>query len=71
MAFYDLRWVDGVLVSGLLTLREHVKRSEQLKNLCCMVVARPKGTGSATEKAMKAAVVAARGRVPPFPPLGK
>jgi choline dehydrogenase-like flavoprotein len=63
MAFYDLRWVDGVLVSGLLTLREDVKQSEQLKNLCCMVVAKSKGTGSETEKAIKAAVVAARGRL--------
>jgi choline dehydrogenase-like flavoprotein len=62
MAFYDLRWVDGVMVSGLLTLREDVKRSEQLKNLCCMVVAKSKGAGSETEKAVKSAVLAARGR---------
>jgi choline dehydrogenase-like flavoprotein len=48
------------MVSGLLTLREDVKRSEQLKNLCCMVVAKSKGAGSETEKAIKAAVLAAR-----------
>ena len=59
MAFYDLRWVDGAMVSGLLTLREDVKRREGLKNLCCMVVAKSKGTGSETEKAIKAAVLAA------------
>jgi choline dehydrogenase-like flavoprotein len=57
MAFYDLRWVNGAMVSGLLTLREDVKRAEGLKNLCCMVVAKSKGAGSRTELAMKAAAV--------------
>jgi choline dehydrogenase-like flavoprotein len=62
MAFYDLRWVDGAMVSGLLTLGEDVKRAEGLKNLCCMVVAKSKGAGSGTELAMKAAALNLRGR---------
>jgi choline dehydrogenase-like flavoprotein len=62
MAFYDLRWVDGAMVSGLLTLREEVKRREGLANLCCMVVAKSRGTGSDAERSLKAAVAARAGR---------
>jgi choline dehydrogenase-like flavoprotein len=58
MAFYDLRWVDGAMVSGLLTLREEVKRQEGLANLCCMIVAKSRGTGSDTERSLKAAITA-------------
>ena len=61
MAFYDLRWVDGAMVSGLLTLREEVKRREGLLNLCCMVVAKSRGAGSDTERSLKAAVAARTG----------
>jgi choline dehydrogenase-like flavoprotein len=61
MAFYDLRWVDGLIVSGQLALQEEVIRREKLLNICFMLVGRPKGAGSAVEKSLKMIRSAPRG----------
>jgi choline dehydrogenase-like flavoprotein len=55
MAFYDLRWTQGMLVGGQLGFSEQVIRQESLLNMCFTLVAQRRGYGTHPERMLKAA----------------
>jgi choline dehydrogenase-like flavoprotein len=53
LALYDLRRVGPWMVGGSLTLDEAVVRDEGLLNMCAVLAANPKGSGSSAEQSLK------------------
>jgi choline dehydrogenase-like flavoprotein len=53
MAFYDLRWVNGLMVSGQLAFKEDVLRENKLLSTCFMLTPKPRGSGSPGERSLK------------------
>jgi len=54
LGLYDLRWIDEFMVSGFLTIKEEVKRQEQLLNLSVVFVLHAAGFGSDAHRALLA-----------------
>jgi choline dehydrogenase-like flavoprotein len=53
LALYDARRVGPWMVGGSLTLDESVVRDEGLLNMCAVLAASPKGSGSSAEQSLK------------------
>ena len=64
LALYDIRRIDGRLVSGALTLPEARKRAEGLLNLAVALVPQGDGFGTEGHRAVAALWVAKRGERP-------
>lgn len=54
IGLYDIRVVNGVLVSGLITLHEEAKTRDRRLNVSAVLVPQPSGFGSAAHKAILA-----------------
>lgn len=62
IGLYDMHWVGGAMVSGLLTLSQQVKRDERLLNVGAVLIPQPAAFGSGAERALRALHAAARTR---------
>jgi choline dehydrogenase-like flavoprotein len=54
MTDFDVRWVNGTMVSAFLTLDEDLKRTEGLLNVSAALVGQPPGFGSEAHRAAHA-----------------
>ncbi len=72
LGLYDIRRVDGILVSGALALREDTKRREGLLNVGVGLIPQERGFGSRAHRAIAAFRAVRRGQRPahPFGDLG-
>ncbi|MFD0485354.1 FAD-dependent oxidoreductase [Kineococcus sp. GCM10028916] len=53
IGLYDMHWVDGAMVSGLLTLSQEVKRAEDLLNVGAVLIPQPAAFGTPAERALR------------------
>lgn len=60
IGLYDMHWVDGAMVSGLLTLSPQVKRDERLLNMGAVLIPQPAAFGTDAERSLRALHTAAR-----------
>jgi choline dehydrogenase-like flavoprotein len=67
IGLYDIRWVDGQMVSGFLTLSEEVKRSENLLNMSVAFSPRGQGFGTEAHRAIVDLAVVRQREVPMRP----
>ena len=60
-ALYDLRWVNGVLLSGMVALADAVLREHELLNLGALLVPQPEAYGGEAAQALKRLATLRRG----------
>jgi choline dehydrogenase-like flavoprotein len=65
LALYDLRTVGPWMVGGSLTLDQAVVRDQGLLNMCALLAASPKGSGSSAEQSLKWLYALRRGEISP------
>jgi choline dehydrogenase-like flavoprotein len=65
IGLYDIRWVEGQMVSGFLTLSDEVKDSESLLNMSVAFSPRRRGFGTEAHRALKEIAAAVRQREVP------
>jgi len=62
--FYDIHWVEGAPVSGILVVSEDEMRRSDLLSVGGIVIPQPKGYGTDAERSMKELAGLARGELP-------